>query len=128
MTNINEIIQELQQLTETTNKDRTKISQIKELLPFIKEAKKSGISHKKIVEVLNAKGIDITLKSYSVMIATIEKQNKRETYGLPKNNNKDEETKTKIENTSGSKKSLVSPFTSPRLHNEKRIDDENSNN
>ena len=58
MTNLNEIIQELQQLTEATNKDRTKISQIKELLPFIKEAKKSGISHKKIVEVLNSKGID----------------------------------------------------------------------
>lgn len=47
---------------------RSKAARLRELLPQIEAAQAAGIKHALILESLNAHGLDLSLKSYSVML------------------------------------------------------------
>jgi len=130
----NEIQKDLEELSKFDSSARTKISKLKELLPIIENAIQAGVSKTKIVEVLNNKGLKLTLSSYSIMMKRLKNTSNIQTQNSikePIKNNQSSnilDKKEKELDTNNTSLKLVSPFTSPKIHDQKRIKDENSNN
>lgn len=69
------VVDALQALTKRMEK-RTKIGQLREVYPYIEEAKNAGHKNSEIVQTLNAQGFDLTLKSFEMMLYRIREQAK----------------------------------------------------
>lgn len=52
----------------TSSSTRTKAGRLRELLPQIEVVHAAGVPHQTIVETLNEKGFDLTLKTYKAML------------------------------------------------------------
>ena len=128
-----EIKNDLEELSKFDSSSRTKISKLKELLPIIENAIQSGVSKTKIVEVLNNKGLKLTLSSYVIMMKRLQTSSNIENRisksvsdDIKDTNNIKDKKELPTKDTKSLK--LVPPFISPKIHDEKRIEDENSNN
>jgi hypothetical protein len=53
---------------------RTKAARLRELLPEIEAAQAAGVRHAHILETLNAHGLGLSMKSYSVMLHRLRQQ------------------------------------------------------
>jgi hypothetical protein len=56
--------------------NRSKIAQLREIYPYIEEAKRAGFKNLKIVETLNAQGFELTLKSFEMLLYRIREETK----------------------------------------------------
>ena len=57
---------------------RSKIGKLRELYSTIEEARRAGVSNKKIMETLNARGYDLTIKTFESMLHRIRKERENE--------------------------------------------------
>lgn len=72
------VIDALRALT-SEMQNRTKIAQLREVYPYIEEAKRAGFKNAKIVETLNAQGFGLTLKSFEMLLYRIREQQREVT-------------------------------------------------
>ena len=68
MDDTKEVAAALHSLVESDAKARTKIGRLRQLLPEIDALQEAGVSHAKILEVLNTRGFELTMSAYSVML------------------------------------------------------------
>ena len=57
--------------------NRSKMGRMRELVPYIENAKAAGVSLGKILETLNANGMDMKMQSFKSMLYRIRKENKK---------------------------------------------------
>jgi len=62
---------------------RSKAARLRELLPQIEAAQAAGVKHALILESLNAHGLDLSLKSYSVMLHRLRLARTKASAGAP---------------------------------------------
>lgn len=56
--------------------NRSKISQLREIYPYIEVLKRSGLTNAKIVGALNSQGFDLSLRSFETMLYRIREEAK----------------------------------------------------
>jgi len=75
-------IEALRELTSET-KNQTKMGRLRGLFDEIEKAKEAGVSNAKIVETLNAQGLDINLKTFESMMYKIRQSRKNKPSKTP---------------------------------------------
>lgn len=67
----------LRGLASSADVNRSKIGRIRELVPHIEDAKAAGVSLEKVLETLNANGLDMKMQSFKSMLYRIRKEKKK---------------------------------------------------